>query len=199
MNTRDRAGARARLDLDLSQPRVCGSRLVGCGGGVVGRTGDTLDGKEGGKRNSVPGWKEGKGVTSHSRPCQPVYKQVMLTSWSRFVWLLLQPAHTRFQASTQLSAGLLGLTSDCLINKPGTTSAVPCWALSPISQFWGALLGRVLQFSRDTPAVSPVSLPYGDFSETTFWSFFVAHFSIGSRQESHGVWAETSSRNSSSL
>lgn len=26
------------------------------------------------------------------------------------------------------------------------------------------------------------------FSEIAFWSFFVTHFSIGSRQESQGVW-----------
>lgn len=59
--------------------------------------------------------------------------------------------------------------------------------------------GRVLRFLCGTHAMSLVLLPYRVFSEIAIWPFFVAHFSIRSKQEFHGVWAETSPRNTSSL
>lgn len=55
--------------------------------------------------------------------------------------------------------------------------------------------GRVLRLSCGTQVMSLVPLPYRVFSEIAIWPFFVAHFFIRSRQEFHGVWAETSPRN----
>lgn len=84
------------------------------------------------------------------------------------------------------SPGLLGLSRDCPINESGTTFAVPWWALSPRFS-WNILLGMAsvcMQYS--SSVTGPIAL--WSFSEIAFWSFFVAHFFIGSRQESQGVW-----------
>lgn len=58
--------------------------------------------------------------------------------------------------------------------------------------------GRVLRLSCGTQAMSLVPLPCRVFSEIAIWPLFVAHFFIRSRQEFHGIWAETSPRNFSS-
>lgn len=54
--------------------------------------------------------------------------------------------------------------------------------------------GRVLRLSCGTQAMSLVPLPCRVFSEIAIWPLFVAHFFIRSRQEFHGIWAETSPR-----
>lgn len=102
------------------------------------------------------------------------------------MWLSLQPAHTDFWFPQRSSPGLLGLSRHCPINESGTTSVVPWWALSPRFSrnilLWRASVG--VQYS--SGVTGPVAL--WSFSEIAFWSFFVAHFFIGSRQESQGVW-----------
>lgn len=118
-------------------------------------------------RRSISGCKEGEGTVSPY-----VINLLLVTMSSRLLWLLLQPTHTRFQASPRSPPGLLGIPRDCFISKSGST----CAPLKlPVCLPAGGAPHFVMQHSGR--ATCPVVFP-ACVAKQLFWSLFVAYFPL---------------------
>lgn len=101
-----------------------------------------------------------------------VINLLLVTMSSRLLWLLLQPTHTRFQASPRSPPGLLGIPRDCFISKSGST----CAPLKlPVCLPAGGAPHFVMQHSGR--ATCPVVFP-ACVAKQLFWSLFVAYFPL---------------------